>query len=56
MMARGHEITVRQVDGGPLWGEWETFEISAGTVLERGERLLEGFTDRDSAMRALEAS
>jgi ketosteroid isomerase-like protein len=73
-----------------LWAEWETFEVSVGEVLERGDWLLypvgirargrasgaeiddeifhvctmrngkvvgiEGFTDRESAMHALEAT
>ena len=73
-----------------LWAEWETFDVSVGEVLERGDRLLypvlirarglasgaelddeifhvttmrdglivriEGFSDRDSARRALEAT
>jgi len=85
---RGHD-GVRQWTED-LWAEWETFDVSVGEVLERGDRLLypvlirarglasgaeldaeifhvttmrdglivriEGFSDRDSARRALAAT
>ena len=85
---RGHAGIRHWTDD--LWGDWDSFEVNVGEVLERGDRLLypvgirgrgrasgapfeaeifhlatmrdglvvriEGFSDRDSAMNALEST
>ena len=55
---RGHDGFRRWTED--LWGDWESFDVSVGEVTERGDwRLIvriEGFSDRDSARRAFEAT
>jgi ketosteroid isomerase-like protein len=85
---RGHAGIRRWLED--LWGDWDTFQVSVGEVIERGDRLLypvgmhgrgrasgveldaeifhlaemrdglmvriEGFTEREPAMKALESA